>query len=59
MSLYILDSDHVSLFQRTHPRVVRRIAATSPEDLAVTIITVEEPISAPPPPIYWCPFIGA
>lgn len=42
MTLYILDTDHVSLFQREHPQVVVRIRETLPEQLAVTIITVEE-----------------
>ena len=40
--IYILDTDHVSLFQRRHPRVCQRIGKTSPRDLAVTIVTAEE-----------------
>lgn len=42
MKLYILDTDHVSLFQRDHPLVVAKITETLPEQLAVTVITVEE-----------------
>jgi len=42
MTLYILDTDHVSLAQRGHPRVAARIAATPPEQLAVSIVTVQE-----------------
>lgn len=42
MSLYVLDTDHVSLAQRNHPAVLQHLAATAPADLAVTIITVEE-----------------
>jgi len=42
MKLYILDTDHVSLFQRRHPRVTVKVGATPPQQLAVTIITVEE-----------------
>ncbi len=42
MSLYVLDTDHVTLYQRSHPRVVARIAAMSYDDLAVTLITAEE-----------------
>ena len=42
MSLYILDTDHITLFQQAHPQVVQRIAAMKPETLAVTIITAEE-----------------
>ena len=42
MSLYILDTDHVSLFQRQHPQVVRRVQNTPANQLAVTIVTFEE-----------------
>ena len=42
MSLYVLDTDHVTLFQRAHPVVVRRVAAVEPEALAVTVVTAEE-----------------
>lgn len=30
MKLYILDTDHVSLFQRDHPQVVAKILKESP-----------------------------
>jgi len=42
MKLYVLDTDHASLFQREHPRVVAQVGEKPPEQLAVTIITVEE-----------------
>lgn len=42
MSLYILDTDHVSLFQQKHPLVTRRVSKTKPEEIAVTIVTVQE-----------------
>ena len=42
MTLYVLDTDHVSLFQREHPRVTQRVNTVNPETIAVTIITVEE-----------------
>ena len=42
MTLYILDTDHVSLAQRGHPYVTVRIAATPPEQLAVGIVTVQK-----------------
>jgi tRNA(fMet)-specific endonuclease VapC len=42
MSLYVLDTDILSLFQRSHPNVARRIFQHSPEELAVSIISVEE-----------------
>ena len=42
MPLFILDTDHVSLFQRGHMGVVSRVARTDERDIAVTIITYEE-----------------
>ncbi|MDZ8052833.1 MAG: type II toxin-antitoxin system VapC family toxin, partial [Aulosira sp. ZfuVER01] len=44
MSLWILDTDCVSLFQNGHPIVSKRIGETSPKNLAVTIITFEEQV---------------
>lgn len=45
MTLYILDTDQVSLSQREHPLVLRQMAAAGSRNLATTIITVEEQIS--------------
>jgi tRNA(fMet)-specific endonuclease VapC len=42
MSLYVLDTDTLSLFQHNHPVVLHHVRAVSPSDRAVTIITVEE-----------------
>ncbi|MEH2086457.1 type II toxin-antitoxin system VapC family toxin [Nostoc sp.] len=42
MTLWILDTDHVSLFQQRHPVVTQRINAVNSEEIAITIITVEE-----------------
>lgn len=42
MSLWILDTDSVSLFQRRHPYVCQRVSIANPEEIAITIITVEE-----------------
>ncbi len=44
MIRYILDTDHVSLFQREHPLVRQRVKATDPQTIAVTIITIEEQV---------------
>ncbi|WYL92993.1 MAG: type II toxin-antitoxin system VapC family toxin [Gloeotrichia echinulata IR180] len=44
MSLWILDTDSVSLFQNGHLNVNKHITATSPENIAVTIITFEEQV---------------
>lgn len=42
MSLWVLDTDHVSLFQGEHPLVRQRFNEIAPEEIAVTVITVEE-----------------
>ena len=42
MTLYVLDTDHISLYQKSHPQVTIRIKATEVQDLAVTIISAEE-----------------
>ncbi len=40
--MFILDTDHVSLFQRNYPHVVKRVLATPALELATTVITLEE-----------------
>jgi tRNA(fMet)-specific endonuclease VapC len=45
MSLYVVDTDTLSLFQHGNAAVERRVRSTSPTDLAVSIITVEEQLS--------------
>ena len=42
MSLYILDTDTVSLFQQQHLPVTRQVNAIDAQNIAVTIITMEE-----------------
>ncbi|MFE1747374.1 type II toxin-antitoxin system VapC family toxin [Coleofasciculus sp. H7-2] len=42
MSLWVLDTDIVSLFQQGHLLVNQRVNAVNPEEIGVTIITVEE-----------------
>src|SRR5437016_785486 len=42
MSLYILDTDILTLFQMGHPKVVARVLSHSISELAVTVISVEE-----------------
>jgi tRNA(fMet)-specific endonuclease VapC len=42
MSRWILDTDHVSLWQREHPQVKQRLGNIELAEFAVTLITVEE-----------------
>jgi tRNA(fMet)-specific endonuclease VapC len=45
VTLYILDTDHISLQQHSHPAVLQRLQALGEDDsVAVTVITVEEQI---------------
>lgn len=45
MSLYVLDTDTLSLYQGKHPRVVPRVKARPPKELAIAVISVEEALS--------------
>ena len=42
MSLWVLDTDHVSLFQHRNPLIVQRVNSVKFEEIAITIITAEE-----------------
>jgi tRNA(fMet)-specific endonuclease VapC len=42
MSLWILDTDHISLWQTNHPVIPQKLAQIDPQDFAVTIVTLEE-----------------
>ncbi len=44
MSLWVLDTDCVSLLQRGHPIISQRVNTVNPEQIATTIITVEEQV---------------
>jgi tRNA(fMet)-specific endonuclease VapC len=45
MSVFVLDTDILSLYQEGHATVREHIAATPPTDLAITILSVEEQLS--------------
>jgi tRNA(fMet)-specific endonuclease VapC len=45
MSLYLLDTDTVSLAQFGHPLVLQRINAQPPADVALSVITIQEQAS--------------
>lgn len=42
MSQYILDTDHVTLFQHSHLRIVQRATEVGGSNIFVTIVTLEE-----------------
>ncbi len=45
MSLDVLDTDILSLYQRGHPVVCEKVAAQAPTDLAITVMSVEEQLT--------------
>ena len=45
MSLYVLDTNMTTLYRRGHEAVVRHALTHPPEDLAITVIPVEEQLS--------------
>jgi tRNA(fMet)-specific endonuclease VapC len=45
MSLYILDTDMLTLYHRGHLLVRQRVLSHSPSELAITVISVEEELS--------------
>jgi tRNA(fMet)-specific endonuclease VapC len=45
MSLYVLDTDMLTLVAEGHPAVSRRFLQERPEDVAITVLTVEEQLS--------------
>jgi predicted nucleic acid-binding protein len=45
VSLFVLDSDILDLYQTGHPAVVARLHSHALEELATTVITVEEHLS--------------
>lgn len=42
MGLFVLDTDHLSLYQRGSEPLVSRMLSSPPGSLAITIVTVEE-----------------
>src|SRR5260370_9988582 len=45
MSLHVLDTDMLTLVEEGHPVVSRRFVQQRPEDVAITVLTVEEQLS--------------
>lgn len=44
MTRYILDTDHVTLLQQVHPIVSQRVSTVNPDNIGVTVVTVEEQV---------------
>lgn len=42
MTLFVLDTDHLSLYQRDAEPLLSKLLSHPPDELAITIITVEE-----------------
>ena len=40
MTLWILDTDHISLYQRGDLNVINRLGSADPKNLAVTVISL-------------------
>ncbi len=45
MSLFLLDSDTLSLYEKGHAAVLARFASHPPKDIAIPVIVVEEALS--------------
>jgi tRNA(fMet)-specific endonuclease VapC len=45
MSLFVLDTDSLSLYQRSHRAVLAQIQAHLEQSIAITVITVEEQLT--------------
>jgi tRNA(fMet)-specific endonuclease VapC len=45
MSLFVLDTDHLTLYYHGDPIVVQRVDARPPTELAITILTVDEQLT--------------
>ena len=44
MSLWILDTNHMTYLQHSHPNVLKHLSTINPKDVAITAITAEEQI---------------
>lgn len=45
MSLFLLDTDHLTLYQMGHPQVLQNVVHHLADQLAISIITVEEQLT--------------
>jgi tRNA(fMet)-specific endonuclease VapC len=45
MSLFVLDTDHLTLYYYGDPIVVQRVDSRPPTDLAISVLTVDEQLT--------------
>jgi tRNA(fMet)-specific endonuclease VapC len=45
MALFLLDTDHLSLYQRGHPQIIRNVLCHLSDELAISVISVEEQLT--------------
>lgn len=45
MSLFLLDTDHLTLYQMGHPQVLQNVARRLTDQLAISVISVEEQLT--------------
>jgi tRNA(fMet)-specific endonuclease VapC len=45
VNLHVIDTDLLSLYQRGDPALTAKLEALPPENLAITVITVEEELA--------------
>jgi hypothetical protein len=45
MSLYVLDTDIMTLYQHAHPRVVQQVLAHTMAQLSIAVISIEEELT--------------
>jgi tRNA(fMet)-specific endonuclease VapC len=45
VSLYLIDTDHLSLYQNGHPRLLWNLLSHSQDTFAISVVTVEETLT--------------
>lgn len=45
MSLFVLDTDHLTLYYHGDPIVVQRVDSRAPTELAISVLTVDEQLT--------------
>jgi tRNA(fMet)-specific endonuclease VapC len=42
MIRYLLDTDHITLFEHGHPPLLQHLASHQPDTIGVSVVTIEE-----------------